>query len=102
RLGRALADYLLRRWVPTGPVAVAGDDTVTEHRGKQVYGKARHRDPVRSTHAYTAFRWGHKWVVLALLVPFPFTTRRWALPVLVALYRSEEDDCRRGRRHKTP
>jgi hypothetical protein len=102
RLGRALADYLLRRWVPSGPVAVAGDDTVTEHRGKQVYGKARHRDPVRSTHSYTAFRWGHKWVVVAILVPFPFTTRRWAMPVLVALYRSEEDNQRRGRRHKTP
>src|SRR5688572_9690090 len=59
RLGRALAGYLLHRWVPTGSVAVAGDDTVTEHKGKHVYGKARHRDPVRSTHSYTAFRWGH-------------------------------------------
>jgi hypothetical protein len=102
RLGRALAGYLLRRWLPTGPVAVAGDDTVAEHRGKKVYGKARHRDPVRSTHSYTAFRWGHKWVVLAILVPFPFATRPWALPVLIALYRSEEENQRRGRRHKTP
>jgi hypothetical protein len=102
RLGRALAGYVLSRWVPTGPVAVAGDDTVAEHKGKKVYGKARHRDPVRSTHSYTAFRWGHKWVVLAILVPFPFAARAWALPVLVALYRSEEENRRRGRRHKTP
>jgi hypothetical protein len=102
RLGHALADYVLRRWVPTGPVVVAGDDTVAEHKGKRVYGKARHRDPVRSTHAYTAFRWGHKWVVLAILVRFPFATRPWALPVLIALYRSEEDNQRQKRRHKTP
>src|SRR6516164_6864684 len=102
RLGRALAGYILRRWVPTGPVAVAGDDTVAEHKGKKVYGKARHRDPVRSTHTYTAFRWGHKWVVLAILVPFPFAARPWALPVLIALYRSEEENQRLGRRHKTP
>ncbi len=81
---------------------MADDDTVTEHKGKQVYGKARHRDGVRSTHSYTAFRWGHKWVVLALLVRIPFAARPWALPVLVALYRSEEEDRRRGRRHKTP
>jgi hypothetical protein len=101
-LGRALAGYLLRRWVPTGPVGVAGDDTVAEHKGKHVYGKARHRDGVRSTHSYTAFRWGHKWVVLAVLVRFPFATRPWALPVLIALYRSEEDNRRLGRRHKTP
>ena len=102
RLGRALAGFLLRRWIPTGDVTVAGDDTVAEHRGPKVYGKARHRDAVRSTHSYTAFRWGHKWVVLAILVRFPFAVRPWALPVLVALYRSEQDNQRLGRRHKTP
>jgi hypothetical protein len=102
RLGRALADYILQRWVPTGTVAVAGDDTVAEHKGKKVYGKGCHRDAVRSTHCYTAYRWGHKWVVLAILVKFPFATRAWALPVLVALYRSEEWNRQHGRRHKTP
>src|SRR5260370_40223608 len=102
RLGRALAGFILSRWVPTGAVAVAGDDTVAEHRGKKVYGEARHPDGVRSTHSYTAFRWGHKWVVLAVLVRFPFPSRWWALPVLLALYRSEEEDRRLARRHKTP
>src|SRR5262245_48163762 len=102
RLGRALAGYLLQRWVPTDAVAVAGDDTVAEHKGKCVYGKGRHRDAVRSSHSYTAWRWGHKWVVLAILVRFPFATRPWAWPVLVALYRSEQDNQRQGRRHKTP
>lgn len=102
RLGRALAGYLLTRWVPTGTVFVAGDDTVAEHRGKQVYGKDCHRDAVRSTHSYTAYRWGHKWVVLAILVQFPFATRPWALPVLVALYHSEAWNQEHGRRHKTP
>lgn len=101
-LGRALAGYLLTRWVPTGIVALAGDDTVAEHRGKQVYGKACHRDAVRSTHSYTAYRWGHKWVVLVILVQFPFATRPWGLPVLVALYRSEEWNRQHGQRHKTP
>src|SRR5262249_49683669 len=94
--------FVLRRLWPTGRIRLAGDDTVTEHRGKKVHGKARHRDPVRSTKSYTAWRWGHQWVVLAVLVSFPFAARPWALPVLVALYRSPEDDRRRGRRHKTP
>lgn len=102
RLGRALAGYILQRWLPTGTVTVAGDDTVTEHRGAKVYGKGCHRDAVRSTRSYTAFRWGHKWVVLALLVQFPFASRPWALPVLVALYRSEAWNAEHGRRHKTP
>ena len=89
-LARILARFILDHWVPDGPVSLAGDDTVDEHRGAKVYGKGCHRDPVRSTHSYTAFRWGHKWVVLAILVPFPFATRAWALPVLAALYHSPE------------
>jgi hypothetical protein len=84
------------------PLLLAGDDTVDGHPGRKVYGKARHRDPVRSSHSYTAWRYGHKWVVLAVLVRFPFATRTWALPVLVALYRSEEDNRARRRPHRTP
>src|SRR5215207_6564636 len=80
-LGCALAAYLLRHLVPDGPVYLVGDDTVDGHPGRRVYGKGRHRDPVRSSHAYTAWRYGHKWVVLAVLVKLPFATRRWAQPV---------------------
>jgi hypothetical protein len=89
-LARILARFILDHWVPDGPVSLAGDDTVDEHRGAKVYGKGCHRDPVRSTHSYTAFRWGHKWVVLAILVTFPFASRPWALPVLAALYHNPE------------
>jgi hypothetical protein len=102
RLGRALAQAIVQRWTPQGTVAIAGDDTVAEHKGPKVYGKGCHRDAVRSTHAYTAYRWGHKWVVLAILVRFPFATRPWALPLLAALYHAPEWNLRHARRHKTP
>jgi len=102
RLARARAGYILRHWIPEGAVNLCGDDTVDEHRGKKVYGKAGHRDAVGSTHSFTACRWGHPWVVLAVLVKFPFAKRLRALPVLVALYRSKEWDEAHGRRHKTP
>jgi hypothetical protein len=101
-VGCALASFLLRHLLPEGPVVLVGDDTVDGHPGPKVYGKARHRDPVRSTHAYTAWRYGHKWVVLAILVRFPFATRRWALPVLVALYRAPALSRAEGRPHRTP
>ena len=101
-LARALITFLLDRVVPPGPVLLAGDATVTEHPGPQVFGKGRHRDGVRSTHSYTAYRWGHKWVVLSVLVKLPVATRPWALPVLVALYRPPEWDRVHRRRHKTP
>jgi DDE superfamily endonuclease len=102
RLARALAATVVRRFLPDGPIHLVGDDTVAEHPGPKVYGKGCHRDPVRSTHSFTAYRWGHKWVVLAILVRFPFATRLWALPILVALYLPEEENARQRRRHKTP
>ena len=83
-------------------VILVGDDTVDGHPGHKVYGKARHRDPVRSSQGCTARRYGHKWVVLAVLVRLPRANRPWALPVLVDLYRSEEDDRLRHRPHRTP
>ena len=60
------------------------------------------RTPVRSSHSYTAWRYGHKWVVLAVLVRLPLTNRPWALPVAVDLYRSPADDKARKRPHRTP
>ena len=86
-LARWYIAAVLARFAPNGRVELAGDDTVTEHPGPKVYGKGCHRDPVRSTRSFTAYRWGHKWVVLALLVRFPFCRRRWALPLMVAFYR---------------
>jgi hypothetical protein len=101
-LAALLTRFLVRRFWPTGTITLVGDDTVCEHPGDKVYGKARHRDAVRSSHSYTAWRWGHKWVTLAVLVSFPFARRPWALPILVALYRSPQDNKARGRPHKTP
>jgi hypothetical protein len=110
RLARRYIAAVLARFAPRGPVALAGDDTVTEHPGAKVYGKGCHRDPVRSTHGFTAYRWGHKWVVLAVLVGFPSCRRRWALPLMVALYRPAEkakakekgSSPKPKRAHKTP
>lgn len=102
QLACLLAHFLLQHLLPQGVVRLVGDDTVDGHKGKKVHGKARHRDPVRSSHSYTAWRYGHKWVVLSVLVSFPFATRPWALPVLVTLYYSEEDNRKRHRPHRTP
>jgi len=102
QLACLLTRFLARHILPPGLIVLVGDDTVDGHKGKSVYGKARHRDPVRSSHAYTAWRYGHKWVVLCALVRFPFASRPWALPVLVDLYLSAEQDQARRRPHRTP
>ena len=102
RLAKLLATALVASLCPAGTLLVVGDDTVDGHKGDKVHGKSRHRDPVRSSHSFTAWRYGHKWVVLAVLVQLPLASRPWALPVLVALYRDPSVSEREKRKHRTP
>ena len=51
KLACRLARLVLRLVPADRPVVLVGDDTVDGHKGKRVYGKARHRDPVLSTHS---------------------------------------------------
>jgi hypothetical protein len=79
---------------PAGPVCRAGDDTVTEHPGLQGGGKGRHHDVGRATHRDTAYRWGHTWGIVSVLVKVSCATRPWALPVVVTWYRAPAWDRR--------
>jgi hypothetical protein len=101
-LGKALAAMVLELIPADQPVICPVDDTTLQHKGKRVFGKGRHHDACRSTHKHMVWVWGHKWVVLAVNVKFPFASRPWALPVLCALYRPAEQNQFEGRRHKTP
>jgi hypothetical protein len=56
RLAALLARFVIRHFWPSGPTSPVGDGTGSEHRGKKAYGKGRHRDPVRSSRSYTAYR----------------------------------------------
>ena len=101
-LGKALACAVVALVPPGESVLVAGDDTVAGHSGKKVWGKGCYRDAVRSGRRWTVRKWGHRWVTLAVLIKFPFASRRWALPVLCALYRPQQASQKERRRHKVP
>ena len=75
------------------------DDTTAQHRGKHVYGKGCHHDAVRSAHKHVVFRWGHRWVVLAISVNFP-SPSAMGLPVLCGCI-ARKTQSRRKTRHKT-
>jgi hypothetical protein len=101
RLGRVLARLVVAAVPGDEPIVLAVDDTVARHGGPKVYGRCCHRDPVRSSHGITVFAWGHRWVVMAVVVRFPGLSRPWALPVLACLYRSEKWCDAHGRRFKS-
>jgi len=101
-LGCALARLVVARLPEGEPVRLVGDDTGDGPTGRTAHGKARHRDPVRSSRAFPAWRYGHRGVVLAVLVGSPLAARPRPLPVLADLHRSAADDAARGRPHRPP
>ena len=77
---------------PTGTIESAIDDTLCRKRGLAIFGTGMHHDPLISSRKRPWVRWGHDWVVLALIVPRPFwsPTKVWALPVGLRLYRNRQ------------
>lgn len=71
-------------------IRIVFDDTLANKKGADVFGIGSHVDAVRSTRARRVFAFGHCWVTLSLVVPLPFSRRRWSLPVLFRLYRSKK------------
>ena len=86
--------WLFRRLEPfiaRDIVRIVIDDTLAPKRGPHVFGISSHVDPVNSTRRHRAFRFGHCWVVLGVLLRLPFSKRIWALPVLFRLYRGKKE-----------
>ncbi len=80
-LFKLLAKLLVAVFAPTGPILLAGDDTLCRKRGLTLYGAGMHHDPLISSRALKLVSWGHDWVVLCFLLPLP----RWALTKVFAL-----------------
>jgi DDE superfamily endonuclease len=64
------------------PVWLLIDETLERRRGEQIRYKGWFRDPIRSTTKFVVRTLGLRWVVLAVLVPVPWSQRRWALPFM--------------------
>ena len=74
------------------PICLAGDDTVARHTGGKIHGVGLFHDNRPGPTKAAAIRWGHNWVVLAVLVPLDawgWAGRHVAVPVWAKLYRKE-------------
>jgi len=87
-----LAKLLVAAFAPTGPLLLAGDDTLCRKRGLNLYGAGMHHDPLISSRALKLVSWGHDWVVLCLLLPLPrwAPTKVFALTVGCRLYKNRQ------------
>jgi hypothetical protein len=84
-VGLAVFD-LLRPFL--GEVVMLGlDDTLARKRGLKMFGCGMHHDPLLSTRKKAVMNWGHSWVVLGVIVEFPFRPGHYfCLPILFRLY----------------
>ena len=100
-------------FAPSGPLVFGLDDTVERRRGAKIKAKGIYRDPVRSSKSHFVKTSGLRWLFLLakrhltgrsrclmLLVPIPWASRVWALPVLTALAPSERYNQEHSQRHK--
>jgi hypothetical protein len=100
-MGLAVFD-LITPWVPDGPVSLAIDDTLARKRGLKVFGVGMHHDPLLSTRKTAVTNWGHSWVVLGVIVSFPFRPGHYvSLPILFRLYVNKKTAAKKRLRYRT-
>jgi hypothetical protein len=93
---------LIEPWLGADPVMLALDDTLARKRGLKVYGVGMHHDPLISTRKVARVNWGHSWVVLSVIVRFPFCADRYfALPILFRLYVNKQTVEKKGGWYRT-
>jgi hypothetical protein len=99
-VGRLLFHHIMAQFQVHERIVVALDDTLAGKKGVDVWGIGSHLDAVRSTKRFRVFSFGHVWVVLSVVVTVPFSSRKWALPVLFRLYRNQKECSRRKQMYR--
>jgi hypothetical protein len=77
-VSRKLLLHLLAVLSPSGEVVIAIDDTIERRWGAKIKARGIYRDPVRSSHGQFVKTSGLRWLSLAVILPVPFSRRRWA------------------------
>lgn len=99
--GLAVFD-LLGPWFGRGPILLGIDDTLARKRGLKIFGVGMHHDPLLSTRKTALTNWGHSWVVLGVIVRFPFCQdRSFCLPILFRLYVNKKTATKKRLRYDT-
>lgn len=92
---------LLQRWLGA-TVFLGVDDTLARKRGLKMFGTGMHIDPLLSSRGYKVTNWGHCWVVLTVLVEFPFWPGRYfSLPILFRLYLNKKKAAKLRKAYRT-
>jgi hypothetical protein len=85
--GRLVFALALRLVPRNQAVRLVVDDTLCKKGGQHIFGTGMHRDALASTRKLARLSWGHNWVVVGLILEFPFAPLvSWCLPFAFRLY----------------
>lgn len=102
RLSRLLLGLIVATCLPPdAPLLLVVDETLERRRGRRIAWRGWFRDPVRSGGGKPAFSQGVRWLVLAIVVPVPWSARWWALPVLTVPVLAPASSAKLGKPHRT-
>lgn len=77
---------LIEPWLGEAVLLRLGDTLVCK-RGRKMFGVGMHHDPLLSSRGKAIVNWGHRWVVLGVIVELPFRPGRfYCLSILFRLY----------------
>lgn len=101
----AAARRLMRLVVRTfgrldGPLRLVIDETLERRWGRKIRWRGHYRDPLASSREQSVSSSGLRWLVLAVVVPLPWTDKAWALTVWTVPAPGPKVSEREGRRHK--
>jgi DDE superfamily endonuclease len=85
------------------PVVLLGlDDTLARKRGLKMFGTGMHHDPLLSSRGKVITNWGHSWVVLGVIVEWPFRPGHYfCLPILFRLYLNKKSAAKHRRAYRS-
>jgi hypothetical protein len=86
-----------------GDVVMLGvDDTLARKRGLKMFGAGMHHDPLLSSRGKAITNWGHSWVMLGVIIEFPFRRGHYyCLPLFFRLYLNKKSAARHRRAYRT-
>jgi len=104
--GLAVAKVLLRLLIatflpPDASVEIVVDETLERRWGRKIKKKGSWRDSVASSHGQNVAAMGLRWLVAALVVKLPWSSRTWALPFVSLLLTTAKTDQRLNQTHRT-
>ncbi|MGH2509654.1 MAG: IS701 family transposase, partial [Ktedonobacteraceae bacterium] len=99
---RCLLLLIVERLLPAdAPVEMALDETLERRWGPQISKRGHYRDSTLSSRKRSVSSPGLRWIVMAVVVPVPWSKQPWALPFLVVLATTPGVSEQLGLRHHT-